>query len=78
MIEDSFATTFTTRGLTSLPNFRAYVRSFGALGLVPFSMETDATNGDEETARALRQLTRLKYGLRREEVETEISRTFKA
>ncbi len=78
MLEEAFAPTFTARDLTSLQNFRAYVRSIGALGLTPFSIEMDAPpgGGDENAATALRQLARLKYGRDRQHVENEISATF--
>jgi DNA helicase HerA-like ATPase len=79
-MESSFAPIFKGRDLVSLPNFRAYVRSFGRLGQTPFSIKTlpSADTGDPEAAAAIRQLSRLKYGRHREEVEEEIRTTYEA
>lgn len=54
MLEGVFKPTFGCRDLTSLPNFRAYVRSFGALGHMPFSVEMEAppVEGDEKSGAA--------------------------
>lgn len=75
-----FAPTFGPRDLVSLPNFRAYARSFGQLGPTPFSLEVRPTEGagSEQIAAALRQLSRLKYGRDRELVEAEIRLTHRA
>jgi len=78
-LESLFRPTFGARDLTSLPNFSAYIRSFGSLGQLPFSINTEAppVGGDEETAASLRQLARLKYGRDRRAVEDEIRQNFK-
>jgi len=77
-LESLFRPTFGARDLTSLPNYSAYVRSFGSLGQLPFSIKTEAppVGGDEETAASLRQLARLKYGRDRHAVEDEIRQNF--
>lgn len=77
-LESLFRPTFGARDLTSLPNFSAYIRSFGSLGHLPFSIKTEAppVGGDEETATCLRQLARLKYGRDRRTVEDEIRQNF--
>lgn len=77
-LESLFRQTFGARDLTSLPNYCAYVRSFGSLGHLPFSIKTEAppVDGDEEIATALRHLARLKYGRDRHAVEYEIRQNF--
>jgi len=79
-LEALYKPTFGARDLTSLPNYRAYVRSFGALGHAPFSLDTDAppAGGDEMKADALKQLARLKHGRDRLTVEDEIRRTYES
>jgi len=79
-LEGVFSPSFRKRDLTSLPNFRAYVRSFGALGQTPFSMELQSPPGEgsAESAASLRELSRLTYGRDRVEVEEEIAGTYKA
>lgn len=79
MLEPIYKPTFNARDITSLSNFRAYVRSFGTLGLMPFSVEMDAPpgDGDEEKAAMLKQLARLKYGRDRRAIEEEIATTFR-
>ncbi|MBZ5538110.1 MAG: ATP-binding protein [Acidobacteriia bacterium] len=75
-----FKPTFNERDLASLPNFRAYVRSFGSLGNTPFSVETEPppSGGDPGRARTLRQQSSEKYGRPRIIVEQEIEATYKA
>ena len=70
---------FSTRDIVSLPNFRAYVRSQGRLGQIPFSIELDPppARGFKERADELRHLSRFKYGRDREEVEKEIAETYR-
>jgi hypothetical protein len=78
--EPLFKPSFNQRDLSSLPNFRAYVRSFGSLGHTPFSVETGAplSGGNPEQAEALRQRSRQKYGRDRRIVEEEIKSTYEA
>jgi hypothetical protein len=76
----TFAPEFAGRDLVSLPNFRAYVRSFGALGQAPFNLDVSPPSGnaDPNLAQSLRQSARERYGRPREEVEAEISATYKS
>jgi hypothetical protein len=75
-----FSPHFTKHDLTSLPNFRAYVRSQGKLGSTPFSIDIEAPSPIEDPDRrsALTQLSRLKYGRPRPEVELEINDAFRS
>jgi len=79
-LESLFKPTFNQRDLTSLANFRAYVRSFGALGHTPFSVEMEGplNGGDPERAETLRQLSRTRHGRDREAVDEEIRATYEA
>ncbi|MCA1626019.1 MAG: DUF87 domain-containing protein, partial [Acidobacteria bacterium] len=79
-LEWLFNPTFSARDLISLDNHKAYARSFGTLGSMPFSIETEPPprGGDRKRAAALRELARLKYGRDRKTVEAEIRRTFDA
>lgn len=79
-LEWLFNPVFGARDLVSLENHKAYVRSFGTLGSMPFSVETQSPpgNGDRKRAAALRELARLKYGRDRQTVEDEIKETFEA
>ncbi len=75
-----FAPEFTGRDLVSLPNFRAYVRSFGALGQAPFNLDVPPPppGAGPDLEQELRQLSRERYGRPRESVEAEIAATYKA
>jgi hypothetical protein len=74
----SFVPTFTDRDLSSLPNFRACVRSSGDLGSAPLSIELPAPPGgdDEAWENELRERSRRAHGRPREEVEEEIRATY--
>lgn len=80
LIGQSFAPHFNDRDLVSLPNFNAYIRSFGKLGETPFNLETTRASDyfDESKSDRLRKLSRYKYARPREEVEKEIRHTFEA
>jgi hypothetical protein len=80
LLEPLFKPTFSARDLASLPNFRAYVRSFGILGQTPFSVEVPAPpeGGDPELAGLMRENSRNKYGRARADVEKEIEATHRA
>jgi len=80
MLEPLFRPQLTARDLSSLPNFRAYIRSFGRLGQTPFSLEPPPPpgNGCDELAANLRQLSRYRHGRDRSLVEEEIAATYKA
>lgn len=75
-----FSPEFTGRDLVSLPNYRAYVRSFGALGQAPFNLDVPPPPSGASAAREqeLRQFARERYGRPREEVESEIAATYRA
>ena len=76
----TFAPEFAGRDLVSLPNFRAYVRSFGALGQAPFNLDVPPPppGADPALKQELRQFSRERYGRPRESVEAEIAATYKA
>ena len=73
----TYAPIFGDRDLGGLPNFRAYVRSFGALGQTPFSVTLHPPPAERDLAMAahLRTLSRLRYGRSRAVVEAEIRTT---
>jgi hypothetical protein len=75
-----FSPYFTKHDLTSLPNFRAYVRSQGKLGSTPFSVDirppSVVKNADHR--KRLTELSRAKYGRSRTVVESEINSTFQS
>jgi hypothetical protein len=74
-LERDFAPVFNRFDLTSLPNFNTFVSTLidGQVSK-PFSMRTilDETPANEKTGSAVRELSRLKYGKVRSEVEREI------
>jgi type IV secretory pathway TraG/TraD family ATPase VirD4 len=80
LLEPLFCPEVGRRDLTSLPNFSAYVRSFGMLGETPFSLRTlpPMVEGDRMLAQRLRELSQRRYGRDRVEVETEITATYRA
>lgn len=74
-----FRPVFDEGDLSSLANFQAIVRSSESLGGVPFSLRIPPPDyGDPETARTIRRISRETYGRRREEVEEEILRNYRA
>lgn len=79
-LEPVFAPLFGRRDLVSLANFRAYVRSTGALGEIPFSLEAPPPpiDGEEANAEEVRRLSRERYGRPRSEVEAELMGTYEA
>ncbi|MGI8782104.1 MAG: type IV secretory system conjugative DNA transfer family protein [Acidobacteriota bacterium] len=79
-LQPLFMPTFDQRDLTSLPNFRAYVRSFGLLGPTPFSLEISPPPGGDDALRAerIRRRSREEYGRDRADVEREIEATYLA
>jgi len=79
-LESIFKPSFMKRDLTSLPNFQAYIRSFGNLGSLPFSIKTLAPPDNEnyKLSQELRELSRRKYGTDRNIVEREIRETYDA
>ena len=79
MLEPLYSPAISRRDLTSLPNFRCYVRSFGKLGQTPFSIELapPPNKPDPEFTQQLKELSRSKYAKKRSEVEKEIYQTYK-
>ena len=75
-LEHEFAPVFSRYDLTNLPNFSTCVSTLiGGQVSRPFSMNIilDQTPANDERGRAIRQLSRLKYGRARTEVEAEIA-----
>jgi hypothetical protein len=74
LLEPLFSPTFNRKDLMNLPNYCAYVRSFGELGVSPFSLETmpAPTHSSPELAQYLRRDSRTRHGRDRIEVEAEI------
>jgi hypothetical protein len=75
-----FAPTIRDRNISTLPNYRAYIRPTGLLGQTPFSVETLPTPQEasqEREARA-RELSRTRYGRDRAAAEQEITETYHA
>lgn len=80
-LEPKFAPTFTASDITKLENRNAYVQMIikGAPATKPFNIFTaDNPKGNFEMVDKLKQLSYLKYGRDRAEVEEEILAKFKA
>ncbi|KKW22339.1 MAG: hypothetical protein UY64_C0003G0033, partial [Parcubacteria group bacterium GW2011_GWA1_51_12] len=75
-MEAQFAPEFTKRDLLSLDNFRAYVKLLvNGKTSRPFSMRTCAADApDRARADKIKEVSRLKYGRPRAEVEAEIAK----
>lgn len=80
LLQPQFSPAFSHRDLTSLSNFRAYVRTFGTLGETPFSIDVPPPPGDvfPWRPRWVREMSRIRYGRERETVEKEIRDTYGA
>jgi hypothetical protein len=80
LLETLFAPHFNRRDLTSLSNYRAYVRPTGPLGQTPFSLETRASSLEVDGAVAdeVRRRSRERHGRERSVVEAEIRETYDA
>ena len=80
LLEGIYTPIFRSRDLSSLPNFRAYVRSFGRLGQTPFSVEVPPPSQEQspEIAMRLREQSRQRFGRGRCAVEAEIGQTYRA
>ena len=80
MMEPLFRPTFGRRDLLSLPNFRAYVRSFGCLGDTPFSVDIDPplSAGSDNVRELACEHSRASYARPRTAVEHEIVETYEA
>ncbi|KKW31720.1 MAG: hypothetical protein UY75_C0002G0033, partial [Parcubacteria group bacterium GW2011_GWC2_52_8c] len=75
-MEAQFAPEFTKRDLLSLDNFRAYVKLLvNGKTSKPFSMRTyPAETADKARADKIKEISRLKYGRPRAEIEAEIAK----
>ncbi|MBI5077877.1 MAG: type IV secretion system DNA-binding domain-containing protein [Candidatus Yonathbacteria bacterium] len=79
-LEKKFAPTFTARDITHLDNYNAYMSMLvNGQPTKPFNITTfPPEHGNPEFAEKLKQLSYLKYGAPREEVEAEIMARFRA
>jgi hypothetical protein len=73
-LESKFAPTFTKQDISKLDNRNAYINLLvNGQPTKPFNIETLTTGkGDAAYAEKLKELSYLKYGIPREEVESEI------
>ena len=74
-MEPKFAPTFTAKDITRLDNYNAYMSMIinGAPSLKPFNIATVAPRqGNKEIVPQLKELSYLKYGRDRDEVEAEV------
>ena len=80
LLEPIYNPLFIKEDLSSLPNFQAYVRSFGSLGSLPFNIKTLPPPNVEnhKLANELREFSRQKYGIDRDIIEKEIKETYLA
>jgi hypothetical protein len=80
LLEPLFAPTIRDRDISSLPNYRAYIRPSGLLGQTPFSVEMLPTppEANQERGAKARELSRARYGRDRAVVEQEIMETYHA
>ena len=78
-LEKQFEPVFTRRDLLSIGNFNAYLRLLiDNQTARPFNIKASLPlKGNPETAKAIKELSSLKYGRPREEVEEEIKSRFK-
>lgn len=78
-LESKFAPTFTAQDITKLDNYNAYVSLLiGGEPAKPFNITTlPPEKGDIARAAKLKELSYLKYGVPREQVEAEILARFK-
>ena len=79
-VEPKFTPTFTAQDISRLDNHNAYMSMIinGAPSLKPFNIETLAPRkGNAEIVDKLKQLSYLKYGRDRAEVEEEVFAKFK-
>lgn len=78
-MEKQFAPVFSARDLINIDNYNAYVRMLiNDKTSVPFNFQTlPPVKGNPEMAKAIRELSRLKYGKDRKIVEEEIRERYK-
>lgn len=74
-LEKQFAPTFSMQDIANLDNANAYLKPLiGGLTVKPFNIKTYAREkGDPAWADSIKQLSRLKYGKPREEIEAAIN-----
>ncbi|MDQ3075630.1 MAG: type IV secretion system DNA-binding domain-containing protein [bacterium] len=79
-VEPKFKPTFTSNDITKLDNFNSYVNMLvGGQPVKPFSMTSHwslVAKGNKDVVESLKELSYLKYGRDREEVEAEIMERF--
>jgi hypothetical protein len=78
-LESKFAPTFSAQDITRLDNYNAYVSMLvNGQPAKPFNITTISPEaGNPTLAEKLKELSYLKYGAPREEVETEIMARFR-
>ncbi len=78
-LEHQYSPVFTAKDITNIDNYNAYVRMLsGGVPLEPFSMKMPpAPKGRPEIVEDLKQLSSLKYGKDRIEIEEEINNKYK-
>jgi hypothetical protein len=80
-VEPKFKPTFTSQDIMKLDNFNSYVKMLvGGMPVKPFSMTSHwslTTKGNTEIVEKIKELSYLKYGRLREEVEEEIMEKYK-
>lgn len=77
-LEKQFAPVFTARDIMNLDNFNAYLKLLvDGKPMKPFNIETMRTpKGNPEIAEKLKELSYLKFGRPREEVEAEVMKKY--
>lgn len=78
-LESKFAPTFTAQDITKLDNYNAYINLLvNGQPTKPFNIATLAPEkGDANFAEKLKELSYMKYGIAREEVESEIMERYR-
>ena len=81
-IEPKYNPTFTASDIMKLDNFNSYVKMLvGGIPVKPFSMTSHwslTPKGNMEIVEKIKELSYLKYGRLREEVEEEIMNKYKS
>ncbi len=77
-LEKQFAPVFTAKDLMNVDNYNAYIKMLsGGMPVRPFSIATMAPNpGNKEIIPKLKELSYLKYGQDRAEIEAEIMKKY--
>jgi hypothetical protein len=79
LLEQQFTPTFNKNDLLNLPNFQACVSSSGSLGHTPFSLNLlpPLQGGDANIAKAIREISRLRYGTKHTIVSMDIRHNYR-